>query len=106
MRVRPARLDEANSLLAIQRSASVAAFAHIYPPDRYPFPDDDVRGLWLEALADRRIDTYVAEVDGEAVGSVSVDDEWLRTLYVVPSHWSVGIGSALHDHALARMRER
>jgi len=42
----------------------------------------------------------------EAIGSVSVDDQWLRTLYVVPEHWSHGVGSALLEHALVRMRER
>jgi len=41
--VRPAGPDEADTLLAIQREAAVDAFAHIYPPERYPFPDDAVR---------------------------------------------------------------
>jgi len=104
--IRAAREDEARSLLAIQRAASVAAFAHIYPPERFPFPDPDVLALWEEALRDPAVDVYVADVDGESVGSVSVDDEWLRTLYVLPSHWSRGVGSALLDHALVRMRER
>ena len=50
--IRPARPDEADTLLAIQREACVKAFAHIYPPEQYPFPDDDVREVWREALAD------------------------------------------------------
>ncbi len=104
--IRDARGDEAETLLAIQRGACVDAFAHIFPPERYPFPDDDVRALWRDALSDPRIDAYVAEVAGAPIGSVSVDEEWLRTLYVLPSHWSHGVGSELHDHALARMRER
>jgi GNAT superfamily N-acetyltransferase len=104
--VRAARREEDETLLAIQRAASVAAFAHIYPPERYPFPDDDVRTLWRTALADPGIDVYVAEFDGGAVGGVSVDDEWLRTLYVLPEYWSHGVGSALLVHGLGRMRER
>src|SRR5215211_3359290 len=104
--IRAACPDEAETLLAVQRAASVAAFAHIYPPERFPFPDDDVRSLWRGALADPQIDVYVAAFNGEAIGSVSVDDEWLRTLYVLPSHWSHGVGSELHDHAVARMRDR
>jgi GNAT superfamily N-acetyltransferase len=104
--IREARPGEAETLLAIQRGACVAAFAHIFPPDRYPFPDGNVLELWRDALADKQIDAYVAEVNGEPIGSVSVNDEWLRTLYVLPSHWSRGIGSDLHDHALARIRER
>jgi len=102
--IRPARRDEADALLAIQRDACVAAFAHIYPPDLYPFPDNDVRDLWRAALADPEVEAYVAEVDGEAAGSVSVGGGFLRTLYVVPEHWRDGVGSALHDHALERLR--
>jgi len=91
-------------LLTIQREACVVAFAHIFPPDEYPFPDDVVRDAWQEALDDPNVEAYVAEIDGEPVGSVSVGDGFLRTLYVVPSHWNTGVGTALHDHALERLR--
>jgi GNAT superfamily N-acetyltransferase len=106
LRIRVARDDDLRGLLAIQRAASVAAFAHIYPPQRYPFPDEEVLALWRDALEDPAIDVSIADADDDPVGSVSVDDEWLRTLYVLPEHWSHGIGSMLLDHALARMRER
>jgi GNAT superfamily N-acetyltransferase len=91
-------------MLAIQRDACVTAFAHIYPPELYPFPDDDVRAIWRATLVDPHIESYVAEVDGEPVGSVSVGEGFLRTLYVLPSHWRGGVGTALHDHALERLR--
>ena len=102
--IRPARRDEAETLLAIQRSACVVAFVHIFPPDRYQFPDDGVRDAWQESLHDPAVEAYVAEVDGEPVGSVSVGDGFLRTLYVLPSHWNTGVGTALHDLALERLR--
>ncbi len=102
--VRPAVRTESEILLAIQRSACVAAFAHIFPPELYPFPDDVVRGAWREALDDPGVEAYIAEVGGEPVGSVSVGDEFLRTLYVVQSHWRTGVGTALHDFALERLR--
>ena len=102
--IRAARDNEADTLLAIQRSACVVAFAHIFPPDRYPFPDDGVRAVWEEALHDPAVEAYVAEVTGEPVGSVSVGDGFLRTLYVLPLHWNAGIGTALHDLALERLR--
>jgi GNAT superfamily N-acetyltransferase len=104
--LRPARAHDAPHLLAIQRAASVAAFAHIYPPELYPFPDAEVLRLWEEALDDPSVDVYLAVVDGKPVGSVSVDDAWLRTLYVLPALWSRGVGSALLEHGLQRMRER
>jgi GNAT superfamily N-acetyltransferase len=102
--VRAARPDEADTLLAIQREAAVAAFAHVYPPERYPFPDDAIREVWAEALADPEVEVYVAEVDGAAAGAVSVGRGFLSTLYVLPGVQGRGVGSALHDLALERLR--
>jgi GNAT superfamily N-acetyltransferase len=102
--IRAARNDEVEALLHIQREAAVTAFAHVFPPERYPFPDDAIRAAWREALADPEIETYVAEIDGERVGSVSVGHGYLRTLYVLPAYWHAGVGSVLHDHALERLR--
>lgn len=102
--IREARPDETETLLTIQREACVAAFAHIFPPELYPFPDDLIRSVWEEALADPDVDVFVAENGGEPIGSVSIGGEFLRTLYVVPAHWRTGIGTALHDHALDRLR--
>ena len=104
--IRDARPDDLEMLLAIQREASVAGFAKVFPPDRYPYPTDEVRELWRQTLADPDSDVYVAEHEGEAVGAVTVDDEFLRQLYVLPAHWGSGIGSALLKHGLERMRDR
>jgi GNAT superfamily N-acetyltransferase len=104
--IREAGAEEAEALLAIQREACVVAFAHIYPPDRYPFPDDEILTAWREALVDLDVEVYIAEVGGKPVGSVSVGGDFLRTLYVLPRHWRKGVGSALHDHALERLRVR
>ena len=38
----------------IQRDASLAAFAHIFPPELYPYPFEDVSQRWEEALGDER----------------------------------------------------
>lgn len=103
--IRRARPDEADTLLRVQRDAAVDAFAHVFPPERYPFPDDDVRAAWVRVLADPDVEVYVAETDeGEVAGSVSVGAGFLRTLYVVPAYQGTGLGSALHDHALERLR--
>ena len=102
--MRPARPDEADRLLAIQREAAVDAFAHVYPPERYPFPDDAIREVWAEALADPEVEVYVAEDDGLAVGAVSLGNGYLSTLYVLPAYQGRGVGSALHDLALERLR--
>jgi GNAT superfamily N-acetyltransferase len=62
--------------------------------------------VWREALADPDVEAYVAEEGGAAVGCVSVGDVFLRTLYVVPAWWRGGVGTALHDLALERLRAR
>lgn len=103
--IREARPDEAETLLGIQRDACVVAFAHIFPPDRYPFPDEGVLEAWRKLLAaPDGTEVYVAEVNGEPGGAVSVGDGFLQTLYVVPSQQGSGVGSALHDLALERLR--
>ena len=104
--IRTARSDEAETLLAIQHDAAVEAFAQIFPQHLYPFPSDDIGELWRRALQDPDVEVYLAEVHEVAVGSVSVGSDFLRTLYVLPSHQSIGIGSALHDYALERLRAR
>jgi GNAT superfamily N-acetyltransferase len=101
--IRRARPDESETLLQIQREAAVAAFAHIFPPERYPFPDDGVRSDWKNALADPEIEIYVLEVDGQPAGAVAIGDGFLRNLYVLPEHQGTGAGSTLHDHALERL---
>jgi GNAT superfamily N-acetyltransferase len=102
--IRAARGQDLETLLAIQREAAVAAFSHIFPQDRYPFPTAEVREVWRTALANPDVETYIADVDGEPVGSVSISGQFLRTLYVLPSGQGSGVGSALHDFALARLR--
>lgn len=103
--IRRARPDESETLLRIQREAAVAAFAHIFPPDRYPFPDDAVHADWKSALADLQLEIYVIEIDGEPAGSVALGHGFLRNLYVLPKHQGSGVGSTLHDHALERLRD-
>jgi putative acetyltransferase len=103
--IRRARPDESETLLRLQREAAVEAFAHIFPPDLYPFPDEGVQAQWVEALADPAIEIYVAEVNGEPAGSVAVGYGFLRNLYVLPDHQGAGLGSTLHDHALERLRD-
>ena len=104
--IRPGRPEDAEPLLTVQREACVTAFAHIFPPEEYPYPDDDVLTLWREALADPEAEVHVAEVDGTPAGVVSVGGEFLSQLYVLPQHQGTGVGSALHDHALERLKAR
>lgn len=104
--IRPARADDAQTLLEIQREASVAAFSHVFDPEQYPYPSEQVLALWEEKLDDRDSETHVAELDGDPAGVVGIEREFLTNLYVRPSRQRSGIGSTLHDLALERLRER
>jgi GNAT superfamily N-acetyltransferase len=104
--IRRAAAGEADVLAGIQRDAAVAAFAHIFPPERYPFPIDDVRRRWLDALTDPAMTVVIAEDNGNAVGAAGYRDEWLDGLYVLPAFWGRGVGRELHDYVLERLRER
>ena len=94
--IRPSSTAEAETHFAIQRDASLAAFAHVFPPELYPFPDEAVRRRWRE-FSGR---TFVAERDGRAVGCAAVEHCWLHGLYVVPGQWGTGVAAALHDAAV------
>jgi GNAT superfamily N-acetyltransferase len=98
-------VEDAELCSGIARAAAVAGFQHVIPPDLYEFPDHAIRADWVSALTDPDGETYIAFEDGEAVGVVSVGVGVVQTLYVMPEFWSRGIGSALHDHALDRLRE-
>ena len=101
--IREARADEAETLAEIQREASVAAYPHIFPPELYPYPTEAVVERWQEALADQEVTVLVAE-EGRPVGVVMCRPEWLDGLYVRPDRWGRGVGRALHDEVLARLR--
>ena len=99
--LRPARPDEAEPAFQVQRRASLAGLAHIYPPDRHPFPDGAVRERWREALADPAAHVVVAEhADAGIVGVAAAREGWLDGLYVVPESWGNGLAGRLHDEAL------
>jgi GNAT superfamily N-acetyltransferase len=102
--IREARPGEAGTLAAIQRDASLAALADIFPPELYPYPLDEVTRRWHELLVDAEATVLVAEEDGTAAGIAGCRREWLDGLYVLPQFWSRGVGRALHDEVLDRLR--
>jgi GNAT superfamily N-acetyltransferase len=98
----PADLDE---LLSVQKAASTAAFAHVYPPDRYPYPDEAIKTEIARRLADEATTYLVAEGEGRIVGFAGVSPGWLDQLYVLPELQGSGIGSALLDAAVLHRRQ-
>jgi putative acetyltransferase len=91
--------EEAEQHFRVQRDACVAAFAHVFPPELYPFPDDAVRQRWREFPGT----VLAAERDGAVVGVAGVADCWLHGFYVIPEWWGAGVAGELHDAALAEL---
>ena len=98
--IREARADEGPILAVVQERASVAALAHIFPPERYPYPREVVRARWVAAVAEPRTRTLIAVSSEEPAGAACVSEGWLDGLYVVPERWGTGLADELHDRAL------
>jgi putative acetyltransferase len=103
--IRAARPDEGPILAEVQERASVAALAHIFPPDLYPFPRDAVHARWAAALEEPGTRTLIAVNADEPVGAACVTEGWLEGLYVVPERWGTGLADELHDRALEEVRK-
>jgi len=97
-------MDEAPTLAAVQELASLAALAHIFPPETYPYPRAAVRARWAAAVAEPGTRTLIAVSDGEPIGAACVTDGWLEGLYVVPERWGTRLADELHDRALDEVR--
>jgi GNAT superfamily N-acetyltransferase len=102
--IREASSADLDALFAVQKAASVAAYAHVYPPDRYAYPDDAIRKEIARRLGDEETTYFVAEDDGRIVGFAGVSPGWLEQLYVLPELQGHGVGSALLEAAVAARR--
>ncbi len=100
MHVRVAGADDGPLLRDLERAANLAALAHVFPPDRFPFPDDDVLARWALVLTEPGVTTELAVVEGAAVGFLAYDATTLRHLGVHPDHWGRGLGRALVARAV------
>ena len=81
----------------MQERASVAALAHIFPPDLYPYPREAVRARWAAALVQPETRALIAVSGDEPVGAACVMDGWLEGFYVVPERWGSGLADELHE---------
>lgn len=102
--IRRAGLDDLERLVAVQRVAEVAGLGHVFPPDRYPFPVDEVRDRWRSWLAAGEARILLAEQGARAVGTVCASPGWLQGFFVVPDAWGSGLADRLHDQAIATLR--
>lgn len=57
-----------DALLAVQKAASLAGFAHVFPPERYPYPDEAERAQLAAQLGDPRVEVLREEAGGRLLG--------------------------------------
>jgi len=103
MAIRRGDIDDLELVLAIQREASLAGLAHVFPPDRFPFPDAGVRAELLHRLADPGNSVLI---DGDDRGFTVAGGGRLERLYVRPAAWGTGVAEELHAAALDALREQ
>jgi GNAT superfamily N-acetyltransferase len=99
--IRHGSLEDLDLVFPIQREASVTGFAHVFPPELYPFPDEVVRSDLREALDDP---ANVLLIDDAERGFALVGHGWLQRLYVREPAWGSGLADELHAAALEALR--
>ncbi len=90
------------ALSDLEREANEAALFHVFPPEQYPFPQDDVLARWALVMEDPDVAVIVAE-DQEGRGLVAYaahDDSTLRHLAVHPDHWGQGLATSMIELVL------
>ncbi|WP_146909762.1 GNAT family N-acetyltransferase [Arenimonas daejeonensis] len=119
LRIRAADVADREALDAVRAAAFApvfASFRNLLGPELYALAqekDDQAHGELLAGLMapDSGWEVYAAECSGQVVGFVSVRLDSGRAMgeiglnAVAPDHTGRGIGTAMYEFALARMRE-
>jgi RimJ/RimL family protein N-acetyltransferase len=105
---RQATTDDLWALLELERAANLVGLAHVFPPDRYPFPDDDVLARWSLVLAEPGVEVLVRDTEsGASIDVLAAYDRCtLRHLAVHPEHWGTGLASTAIMAVLQAMEDR
>jgi ribosomal protein S18 acetylase RimI-like enzyme len=99
---------DGEALYRAYRRTALVAYAHIFPPDRFPFPDAVVRSDWHELASNSAPDSrlIVGTLHGALAGATLVKPASLEHLFVVPEYWGSGLAQALLLEALGIWRQR
>ncbi len=93
-------MTDVDALFAVQKAASLAGFAHIFPPEQFSFPDEAVRRELAAQIAAPAARVLTEEIEGCVVGFALLENESMHRLFVLPEFWGKGVAARLHDEAL------
>jgi ribosomal protein S18 acetylase RimI-like enzyme len=111
--IRDAAFEDAEAIARVHVDSWRGAYRDYLPADLLASLSVERRKpLWEETVANPDMSVRVAEVGGEIVGFVSVGpsraeegNAELYAIYIEPELFGTGVGRALMDAALQRMRE-
>lgn len=98
---RPAGPDDAPALRDLERAANLVGLAHVFPADRFPFPDDGVLARWALVLDDPEVVVEVVDGDDGFLAFAAYDRDSLRHVAVHPDVWGTGLARAAVARAVA-----
>jgi ribosomal protein S18 acetylase RimI-like enzyme len=103
VQVRPATLADAPALKAILRDTFESTWRpNITLTAAEAFRTEDRPSAFV---AEKGLEFWVAERDGEVVGLVYWEDDFVHALHVLARHARSGVGALLMDHAEAQIAE-
>jgi RimJ/RimL family protein N-acetyltransferase len=104
---REATPADAAALRDLEREANLVGLGHVFPPERYPYPDDDVLARWALVLDEPGVDVLVRDADRGGVDVLAAyDDRSLRHLAVHPDLWGTGLATRVMAAVLHAMALR
>jgi ribosomal protein S18 acetylase RimI-like enzyme len=110
--IRTADPDEAPVLAELHLRTALAAYADIFPPEAPKPTNEEIVAFWEHTLSsDDGSCVFVAE-NGPVIGIALAGPDpreptsgHLSRFYVDPAHSGRGIGTALYEHCLHRLRD-
>jgi GNAT superfamily N-acetyltransferase len=103
---RTAGPGDAGPLRDLERAANLVGLAHVFPAERFPFPDDAVLARWALVLDDPEVVVEVVDGDDGLLAFAAYDRDSLRHLAVHPDAWGTGLARAGVARAVAHGAHR
>jgi GNAT superfamily N-acetyltransferase len=115
LEIRRATADDARTIALIHVASSQAAYREIIPDERLrAFTVERRQDVWRQTLQTRGVELWIAQETGRDLGWICVGPSRdldpdaapaeLRAMYVDPSCWRRGVGTALWAKAESSMR--